>query len=524
MKSRHEEAFRSFRVTRRGRTWIAEGATDAAFGTPVVVPGQERQGGVYAWWRWGGEALDAEVDPLGFYPLFYCHRDDMLILSNSTIQAIADGASSEPDREALSVFFRLGWFVGEHTPFKKIKVLPPGGRLHWHDGELTVTDRRWSAGHFDGPREQAVSHAIDLTEDAIVNCGKQAKSPITVPLSGGRDSRHILFALHKNGIPVRDCVTLNYSRDGEDAECAAARGVAGRLNVAHRVVPIHRRLSREHITTRLLTHLCADECQNVIALRYHARQFQSVLFDGIGGDILSRNRSGSRAGFEGLARAHRWDEAVDDLYEGIERLTGQRQWVEALAGESLPDIDEGKHLVFEALRDKAAYPCPGSAFLFWERTRREIALIPASLWATAPQVMCPFLDPRLVAFWLSVPPEYTDLQPIHDEMIRRAYPAHHDLPFAEDFADRDSSRRRRLVRGGLRAITRSIDGISACSINSTAEMIRELRIQYHFRRHRVPYTAWCWRYWFLLAGTVETTNDLGSMIHRILEWDARANS
>ena len=106
--------------------------------------------GLYGSWQWDGDTLRAEVDPLGFFSLFVYQNGTEIALSPSILQLLALGADPEPDRVALAVFHRIGSFLGEDTPFRHIKVLPPGGKLVWREGVATVT------GNLAIPREQAL--------------------------------------------------------------------------------------------------------------------------------------------------------------------------------------------------------------------------------------------------------------------------------------------------------------------------------------------------------------------------------
>ena len=73
---------------------------------------------------------------------------------------------------------------------------------------------------------QAIRRRLQLADDFVV------------PLSGGRDSRHILFELREAGHPPQFCVTARYFAPGDLAagEIEIASHVANVLNVRHVVV------------------------------------------------------------------------------------------------------------------------------------------------------------------------------------------------------------------------------------------------------------------------------------------------
>src|SRR5690625_1071488 len=100
--------------------------------------GEGRRDGIYAYWRWDGERLEAGNDRYGFHPLYYYANGSELILSPSVLTLLAKGAAPELDDDALAVFLRLGFFVGNDTPFRAIRALPPSAHLHWRYGRLEL--------------------------------------------------------------------------------------------------------------------------------------------------------------------------------------------------------------------------------------------------------------------------------------------------------------------------------------------------------------------------------------------------
>src|SRR6185437_14052112 len=74
-------------------------------------------------------------------------------------------------------------------------------------------------------------------------------------------------------------------------------------------------------------------------------------------------------------------------------------------------------------------PNPIGSYIFWNRTRREIALVPFGLWNAAGRVMTPYLDPAVFELLASLPAEMFLDKQFHPDVIRRAYPAHAYLRF-----------------------------------------------------------------------------------------------
>jgi len=97
--------------------------------------------GVFAGWKWQGRTLTVEVDRYGFAPLFYFSRGDEFGISPNLVRLLQEGAPLDIDREAVAVYLHLGFFIGNQTPFRHIKVVPPNRSFTW-DGTLHVEEVR----------------------------------------------------------------------------------------------------------------------------------------------------------------------------------------------------------------------------------------------------------------------------------------------------------------------------------------------------------------------------------------------
>src|SRR6185503_4847645 len=126
----------------------------------------------------------------------------------------------------------LGFFLGDDTPFRSIRTLPAGGTLIWEDGEVSL-----SGGYRFVPpqrlsRDAAIDGFVELFREAMRR-RPPAGDEVVVPLSGGRDSRHILFELCESGRRPTYTVTIpRYPpRASEDERLAPL--IARELGVRH---------------------------------------------------------------------------------------------------------------------------------------------------------------------------------------------------------------------------------------------------------------------------------------------------
>jgi asparagine synthase (glutamine-hydrolysing) len=80
-------------------------------------------------------------------------------------------------------------------------------------------------------------------------------------------------------------------------------------------------------------------------------------------------------------------------------------------------------------------PDPIKSFNFWNRIRRELALVPYGMMKHVPTVYTPYLDHELYDFLMGMPATVMCPQlaagdkSFHTEAIHRAFPQHRDLPF-----------------------------------------------------------------------------------------------
>ena len=402
----------------------------------TVVPGSQGgpEQGVYARWHWDGTRLSAQVDPLGFYSLFVYRKGETIAVSPSLLQLVALGADTTPDHRALAVFHRLGLFINDDTPFAHIRTLPAGGRLTWWDGRSEVTGgplcppvRRISRG-------SAVDGLIALTRDSVRSSVAAWPGDLLLPLSGGRDSRHILLELDHLGRPPAACLTFQHRAAGMNAEVRAARAICESVGVRHHVLGRPRSRSRDSLRALVLTGLCSDEHAQMMPLHDYLRGRPEVALDGIGGDILTNpddhaaaHYARAQAGdFIGIARA------MMDGHATVITRPGRRGPGTIYS----PELEaEATEYLAQTVESFASAADPYQAFWFWNRTRREIGFVASALFASGGGVFCPFLDRNFVDFCLSLPFEVTLDQQLHNDAMTRAYPRHSRVPFAEGFAD-----------------------------------------------------------------------------------------
>lgn len=401
----------------------ARGLTHCRLGRPLDF-GRAIPDGAFAVWEWDGTTLTVRNDRYGLQPVFYWSQEGNLGISSSLPRLLLEGAPADLDEPALAIFIRAGYFVGEDTAFRAIRALPPNATLTWMAGRLSVS------GRYPEPpprstltRAEAIDAYIPLLRAAVLRRLPLA-SDLVMPLSGGRDSRHLLFEIVAAGARPGVCLTVRHHPPRTDDDAMLAGQVAGALGLPHRVLEQAEPRIQAEDRKNLRTSFCSDEGTAFMALGDHLGDRPVSVFDGIGGDFLSDGRfltpqrqALAEAGrMPELANALLWRGPVlpslliDDL---AARLT-RRVAVERLTAEVERHCDAAS---------------PVTSYIFWNRCRREIATFPFTFYPPNVAIFCPYLDHDVFDFLISLPAEVFLPPSFHAEAIQRAFPEHAGIPF-----------------------------------------------------------------------------------------------
>jgi asparagine synthase (glutamine-hydrolysing) len=393
----------------------------------------DRPSGNFAQWEWDGTSLRASVDPLGFFSLFVYVKGREIAVSPSILHLLEQGADPEPDPVAMAVFHRVGFFADCDTPFRHIRVLPAGGQLVWRDGVATITGGPPPPRESSLTRSQAVEAFIEMPRAIIRRFLASWDGPVVLPLSGGRDSRHVLLEMAHQGRKPDTCVTYHHSGRILNDEVQAARAIAERVGVRHTILGRPRKRLRDSLRAILMTQLCADEHSQMMPMHDYLAGSPAAAIDGIGGDILT-NPDDSAADFMKRARRGDYHGIARSMAEGHGRVISRPGYRGGAGAIHSPELhEEAIDRIATLIRKFDPAPDPYQAFWFWNRTRREISFVSTAVLGGAAMVFCPYLDADFVDLGLSLPWSVTCDQKLHDDAIARAFPAYSDVPFADAF-------------------------------------------------------------------------------------------
>ena len=405
-------------------------------------------GSVFARWRWDGTELEVSNDRYGFFPLYYWDGGNRFALSTSIPRLLSAGAPLDLDDPALSVLLRLGFLVGDDTPFRAIRALPPGARLVWRPGGVVEIRHAFPRpARLDLDRDEAIDRFVELFRQAIRR-RLPGNRTCMVPLSGGCDSRHILLELlHAGHVPAA-CVTARYRAPRADTDADVAGRLTSELGVKHVVVdqPLSgRRTLLRHLAA---TNLCTlTPSHFALAVGDYLRPRAEVAYDGLAGDVLSAGLFNTRARTT-LFEEGRLAELASDLLGAFNGGGGydERTLAAALAPEMARRL--ARPLAVERLTCELARHTdaanPVGSFCLFNRTRRDIALMPFRLYAGIEAVHTPFLDDDVYDLLGALPARMFLDQSFHVEAVARAYPGAGSLPYARWQAASGPTARRQL--------------------------------------------------------------------------------
>jgi asparagine synthetase B (glutamine-hydrolysing) len=275
-------------------------------------------------------------------------------------------------------------------------------------------------------REETIDGYIALFRQAVRR-RLPADGNFAVPLSGGRDSRHILFELVAAGSRPRFCITTRYFFDRPNQEVEIAVRTAKSVGIPHVLLSQPGSRLAAEIRKNLLTSFCAWEHAWALPVADYLNGTVDVIYDGLGGDALSGGAT-LRPKRLALYAAGRFAEFCDT------RFTTREQHLRGLLTPSLYrrwSRERALDRMISELRRHVEAANPIGSFHFWNKARRETALLPCGIHAHVRTVFCPYLDHELYDFLASLPATMFADRTFHTETIRRAFPHYAGVPFED---------------------------------------------------------------------------------------------
>jgi asparagine synthase (glutamine-hydrolysing) len=342
-----------------------------------------------------------------------------------------------------------------------VRVVPPAASFKWSEGRLAVSGGyRWGKRQTVS-RAEAIEGLVCLFRSAIAKRAPDSDDYV-VPLSGGRDSRHILLELCVQGHRDPACVTcrLPHSEDWQ-----VATTLARRLGVRHTIADPPSSVAAER-RKNLKTHFGSLEHCWYLGVAEHVKP-TDIVYDGLAGDVLTdiRGEGHRTVDTSRLLEEGRLSELASQMLKGLGRT------FDTILTSTLVAADtqiEAAQMLEQELQRHAVAPNPVASFVFWNRTRRGVATMPYGILAGIRRVYTPFLDHELFDFITSMTWRSLADNQWHTQAISSAYPEFSAFPYSAEMVREPYSQARQFAKELLPASMR-------CVLRS-APVTRRLRI------------------------------------------------
>lgn len=337
------------------------------------------------------------------------------VASGKLAETLEAASPLELDHDALNIFLRSDMFLNGGTPFRGVRRFSPPPAI------MAEQERS---------RQEAIDGYIELFRQAIA---RRAMHESIVALSGGRDSRHILFELHAQGrMPVAALtVALEMNSDLE-----IAKQVASAVGVKHLIERPNRTIEGAQYTVRATDFMSMQHGWMADVAR---RRGPEAWWDGIAGDVLSAGHFLEEWNIR-LFAERRLDELAERLvrpgrvpYFRDQSLFPRGVALEAMRNELARHVDAAN---------------PVGSFYFWNRTRVNIAASTFGLLRPTGQItLAPFLDRDLWPFLASLPLRLVQDYKLHEDVIHIMYPKFASIGYSSKHSVGRAVHRRHALTG-----------------------------------------------------------------------------
>lgn len=382
--------------------------------------------GIFAEWHIENDCLILTNDKFGLFPLFYTNNGSGFSFSSSIVDLLVTENDRQLDEAAIAIFLRTGSYIGDATPFANIKALPPGAQLRFNKEGLFLENSKIMFGERASVSlNEAQDIYGDVFHDSITKFSDVFSKKVGIPLSGGRDSRHILFELMASGMQPFSSITMKHQPPKSDEDAEIAKEVSSHLGIEHIILEQDLSFLGMEKEKNKITNFCSLQHSWILPLSRHlAAEGYSAIFDGIGGDVLSASSFLTETRLN-LYRKEKFEDLANDVLgpEGylpsILTKPAYKRFGRELA----------INLLIDELKTHANAPNPVGQFFFWNRTRRNTAVSSWRILSKNTHVFAPFLDHGVYTFLSSLPAEYFLDHTFHQRAMEKRYPEHAHIPY-----------------------------------------------------------------------------------------------
>jgi asparagine synthase (glutamine-hydrolysing) len=258
------------------------------------VEGIQRLRGMFAYALWDSRdrSLMLVRDRFGKKPLYYAALPQGLYFGSELKCLRAARVPLEIDRQALQLYFLLGYIPDPWTPYLAIRKLTPGGWLRCRSDGRIEEGRYWrlpAPAEHPGPKlSEAEAHeAVRKTFDHAVKMRLTSDVPLGAFLSGGIDSTSVVASMALQSPCRVQTFSIGFDEPGFN-ELPAAGSLARKYQTDHHELVV--RPDSVELASKLVRHFDEPFGDSSAIPTYlvseFASQYVKVALTGDGGDEL----------------------------------------------------------------------------------------------------------------------------------------------------------------------------------------------------------------------------------------------
>lgn len=145
------------------------------------------------------------------------------------------GSSKELDWMGLSSFFRFGFFPGDVTFFRDVRVIPPASHIIFDDQGTMLHETHYWHWHYQPDESRSYDETVDQFKDVFHHIISQqsAQGRIGLPISGGLDSRCLAGGMNNEKLarPAECIWAFSYGYQDNSTETRIAQKVADKCGL-----------------------------------------------------------------------------------------------------------------------------------------------------------------------------------------------------------------------------------------------------------------------------------------------------
>ena len=194
--------------------------------------------GMFTFAVWDGRRQELFVarDRVGKKPLYYALTPAGTLVFGSELKSLLEHpeVTREVDEEALDAYLAFGYVPDPLSIFRGVRKLPPGHRLRFAGGRLSV-EQYWDFGFAEEPVERPEGECLAELRELLAEAVRVrlvADVPLGAFLSGGVDSSAVVGLMARATASPVKTFSIGFREDSFD-ELAYARLTARRFATDH---------------------------------------------------------------------------------------------------------------------------------------------------------------------------------------------------------------------------------------------------------------------------------------------------